>query len=245
MTSETDDRYSEEEIGLILRRAADTQPGRSLTLAEIEAVATEAGLDVAQVRRAATELRVRPTVASGPSTGLFGPTMLTQERRVEGRIDASAWGELVAQIRCHLKIESSVEHLGKELVWSSDRRGSGRDVRVQVTPRRGHTVIRVHERTGHLALRLYLGLVGGLLLPGTFMITLVCMEMLQTTVLIPVLLVVWVYGWYRLAQTIYRAKLAIREYELDALATSLADTSADIAEHRGAAALTPGKPDDE
>lgn len=236
MTRDSDERYGEEEVGLILRRAADAQPGRSLTLAEIEAAATEAGLDAALVRRAATELRVRPEPT--PPDGAFGPTMLVQERRVDGRLDASAWEDLVAQIRRQLKVEGSVEHLGKELVWSSHR-SSGRDVRVQVTPRRGQTAIRVHERTGRLALKLYLGLMVGLLPPGLLLSALICAEGLGVPALIPVLLAAWVYGCYRLARTIYRTRLAARTYELDMLATSLADASADLA------ATPPGKPDDE
>ena len=40
--STTDDRFSEREIGLILQRASDAQPGRSLSLTELEAVASEA-----------------------------------------------------------------------------------------------------------------------------------------------------------------------------------------------------------
>lgn len=239
VTRDKEDRYSEEEVGQILRRIADAQPGRSLTLAELEAVATEAGLDAALVRRAASDVRVRPEPVAGPPVGAFGPTMLTQERRVEGRLDASAWEELVAQIRRHLKIEGGVEHLGKELVWSSNPRVSGRDVRVQVTPRRGQTTIRVHERTDKLALRLYGGIMIGLLFPGFLISMLICAEALGAAALAPVLLGLWIFGCYRLARAIYRTKLASRSYELDALAAVLADASTDIA------ALPPGKPDDD
>ncbi len=237
MTSDTEDRYSEEEVGLILRRAGDAQPGRSLSLAEIEAVATEAGLDAALVRRAATDLRARPEpMVAPPPESAFGPTLLTQERRVEGRLDASAWEELVAQIRRQLKIEGSVEHLGKELVWSSHRRNSsGRDIHVQVTPRRGHTSIRVHERTGRLSLRLFLFFMVGLLPPGLLVSVIICAEILGAPELIPFMLALWVFGGYRVARSIYRNKLAARTYELGALASSLADTSADLV------AAPPGK----
>lgn len=234
MTSDTDDRYSEEEVGIILKRVADAQPGRSLSLAELEAVATEAGLSAALVRRAAIDLRERPAPVVAPPEGAFGPMLLTQERRVEGRLDASAWEDLVAQIRRQLKVAGGVEHLGKELVWSSHRSRFGRDVRIQVTPRRGQTAIRVHERTSGLALWIYASLMLGALPLGVLLSVGVAAEVLGAPGLIPVFLALWVYACFRLARTIYRTRLATRTYELDALATSLADASADA---------LPGKPD--
>jgi hypothetical protein len=234
VTSDADDRYSEEEVGLILRRAADAQPGRTLTLAELEAVATEAGLSAAMVRRAATDLRSRPEPTVAPPDGAFGPTMLVQERRVDGQLDASAWEELVAQIRRQLKVDGGVEHLGRELVWSSNGR-SGRDIRVQVTPRRGQTAIRVQERTGRLAKQLFIGLMVGPLPLAIPMLVLICAEALGAPELIPIVLALWIYACYRFARTIYRTKLAARNFDLDALATGLADASDDLA------ALPPGK----
>lgn len=235
MTGDQDDRYSEEEVGLILRRAADAQPGRTLTLAELEAVATEAGLSATLVRRAATDLRARPEPSVAPPDGAFGPTMLVQERRVEGQLDASAWEELVAQIRRQLKVEGGVEHLGRELVWSSNVGRSGRDIRVQVTPRRGQTAIRVQERTARLAKQLFIGLMVGSLPIAVPLLVVICAEALGAPALIPVALALWIYGCYRLARAIYLTKLAARSFDLAALATSLADASDDLA------ALPPGK----
>lgn len=227
--STTDDRFSEREIGLILQRASDAQPGRSLSLTELEAVASEAGLDVALVRRAATELRTHPDPAAAPLPGVFGPTTLAHERRVDGQLGAPAWEDIVGQIRRHLQIDGNVEHFGRDLVWGSQRRGIfARDVRVQLLPRRGQTSIRVHERTGGLALRLYLGIVAGLAPLGLLLAIGLAAEALGVPALIPVFLALWLYASFRLARAVYGSKLATRDSELKRLAADLADTSADL-----------------
>ncbi|MEE8175809.1 MAG: hypothetical protein V3T97_04300, partial [Gemmatimonadota bacterium] len=57
--------YTEKEVGLILRRATELQRSEpsardpaGLTLAELEEVATEVGIDARYLRRAAAELEV-------------------------------------------------------------------------------------------------------------------------------------------------------------------------------------------
>jgi hypothetical protein len=225
------ERFNEEEVGLILRRAAEVQVGRSMTLAELESVAAEAGIDAALVRRAATEVRSRqdpPTVSGG---GVFGPTLLVYERRIDGNVDPSAWEDLVAEIRRRMKMKGSIEQVGKELVWSSNPRpGSGkRDIRVVVTSRRGYTLVRVEERTGGLAGGLYGGLMGGLLPFGLAWILPICIAALQTPVLIPLLIPVWVLASYWLARTIYRTALESRQRELQALADGLTESCAEVA----------------
>lgn len=234
--SDKSERYTEEEIALILRRAAEAQSGRSLTLTELEGVAVEAGIDAALVRRAATELRTQPAPApAAAGEGLFSPTTLTFERRVAGQVDASAWEELVGEIRRHLKLDGSVEQFGKELVWSSQSRGERRrQIRVNVASRRGQTSIRIVERTGQLSLGLHLGLILSLLPVGMAWILPICIEALGAPILIPFLLAAWVWGSYRLARTIYRGRLAERRQELEALAERLVDASSDLA------ALPPG-----
>ena len=64
-------RYSEKEIGLILRRATEFQRSEpsaadptGLTLAELQEVASEVGIDPAYLRRAAAELETGS--GSGP-----------------------------------------------------------------------------------------------------------------------------------------------------------------------------------
>ncbi len=228
--SDEPDRFDEEEVGLILRRAAEVQAGRSMTLPELEGVAAEVGIDAALVRRAAAELRTRVDTPAVSGGGVFGPTLLVYERRVPGRVDASAWEDVVSEIRRRSKIDGSVEQLGKELVWTSrPRNGSGRDVRVVVTPRRDRTLVRVEERTGGLSGGIYGGIMGGLFPAGLGWILPVCIAALEAPILIPLLIVAWVAGSYWLSRTIYRTVLEPRQRELEALADGIAETIGELA----------------
>jgi hypothetical protein len=228
--SDEPERFDDEEVGLILRRAAEVQAGRSMTLAELEGVAAEAGIDAALVRRAAAELRTKNDTPPVTSPGVFGPTALVYERRLPGNIGPEAWEDILSEIRRRSKIDGMVEPIGKELVWSSVRRGGpGRDVRVVVSTRRGRTIVRVEERTGGLSGGIYGGIMGGLFPAGLGWIIPVCIAALELPVLIPVLIVAWVVGSYWLSRTIYRTVLEPRQRELEQLADGIAETVADHA----------------
>ena len=82
--SDEPERYSDEEVGLILRRAAEIQAGRSMTLAELEVAASEADIDGALVRRAAGEVRTRKSEDQLELHGVFGQSQLAYERTVAG-----------------------------------------------------------------------------------------------------------------------------------------------------------------
>ena len=214
-----DDVYSDDEVALILRRAAELQPGRALSLAEIEAAAAEAGIETALVRRAATELRTQPEArAPAPATGAFGPVSLVFERSVPRVIGPSEHASLLAEIRRHLTSAGKVEQYGDELIWSGKQRG----IRVIVTPRKRHTLIRVEERAGGLAGGLYGGLGGGLALAGLGWILPIAIAVLGAPILIPVFIAVWTLGAYLLARTVHRGVLADRRAQLEALADDLA-----------------------
>jgi hypothetical protein len=226
--SEEPERFDDEEVGLILRRAAEVQAGRSMTLAELEGAAAEAGIDAALVRRAAAELRTKHDTPPVAGPGPFGPTALVYERRLPGNIGPEAWEDIHSEIRRRLKIDGMIETIGKELVWSSVRRGGpGRDIRVVVSTRRGRTIVRVEERTGGLAGGIFGGIMGGLTPAGIGWIVPVCIAAVGMPVLIPLLLVAWVAGSYWLARTIYRTVLAPRQRELEQLADGIAETVAD------------------
>ncbi len=223
-----DERFTEEEVGLILSRAAAAQAGGSLTLSELESAAAEAGIDTALVRREAADVRVRPDPTAVPAAGVFGPTVLAYERRIEGRVDARAWEDVVSEIRRRTKVEGGVEQLGKELTWAARRRnGIGRELQVVVTPRRTHTLVRVEERTGALAGGVFGGVMGGAFLVGLAWILPVCIAALEMPLLIPVLLAAWVYGTYLFSRAIYRTALSGRQAELESLANGVTEACRD------------------
>jgi hypothetical protein len=225
------ERYSEEEVGLILRRAAEIQAGRSLTLPELEAAASEAGIDGALVRRAAVEVRTRRSTDELQLHGVFGQTQLVYERTVAGLVGPGDWDELVAEIRRQLGGHGIVESLGKELVWRSQKLSgeAGRDIRVSVFARRTHTVIRVEERTGALAGGLYGGIMGGGFGVGVAWIVPVLIAAVGVPQLIPVLLALWVGALWYLARSIQRSVLRSRHEQLTALADGLEDVCRDLA----------------
>src|SRR5690242_9427636 len=95
--------YREEEVAEILQRAARNERKRpqekpALSLAEIEAIAREAGMDPSLVRHAARELEVQKT--SGLARTLLGaPASRTLERTVEGELTPELHELLAADIR--------------------------------------------------------------------------------------------------------------------------------------------------
>jgi hypothetical protein len=173
----TDDRrrrFDDREVALILRRAAEMQettpagggsvqePG--LSLADLEQVAREAGLDPTLIHRAAAELDSRP-VPQARSGFLGRPTRIDIERTLEGEVPESEFGALVDEIRRTVGDLGNFSTLGSTLAWDSTRGGREARVRrisVTIVPRNGRTVIRIHESLTALAGELGGGLVGGL-----------------------------------------------------------------------------------
>src|SRR5436309_1605741 len=85
------ERYSEQEMALILKRAAELQEGADgrgaqRTMREIQEIAAEVGIDASFVTEAVSELR-RPPVRVG---WLGAPTRFHDERNVAGTLTPSA-----------------------------------------------------------------------------------------------------------------------------------------------------------
>ena len=218
-------QYSEEEAGLILRRAAELQAGGAgsggMSLAELEAAASEAGIDGALVRQAAQEVRVPARIdRSTPSSLLGAPTRHVFERTVVGEIDATRYEDLITEIRRQIGNTGRVEPLGKMFTWHAQR---GRDLSVTVTSRGGRTLVRVEENTSGLAGGLLGGLGGGLGGVGIGLVVPICIAALKMPALIPLGLALWFFGVFMLARTIYRGQVAQRRQALEQLADGLAE----------------------
>jgi hypothetical protein len=166
-------RFSEEEVALIIKRAAELQqteetaeePGNAMTLAEVEQIAKEAGIDPLLIRRAAHTLD-RPQETNRPSPWVGAPTRLVFERVVDGEISPDEYEQLIDTVRRTLGDNGMPSVLGKTLAWTSSmqagrRRGHGRQVDVTVVSRQGVTTIRVEEELRNIAGALFGGLVGG------------------------------------------------------------------------------------
>lgn len=245
--SGTHRRFDEEEVALILRRAAELQEAQSgaadgMTLADLEEVAREAGLDPALVRRAAADLEagsgargVRDTYdssdndygAESPVSRFLGaPTVLREERIVDSEVPAAEYETLVDEIRRTFNDVGTVSTLGRTLAWRSSPpmpgRSGGRQINVTVVVRGGKTGIRVEESTGGLAGGLFGGLMGGLGGGSTGLAVGVGLGALHSGLAAAGIFGVFLGGSYVLARTIFTSMSRRRALGLRALADRLA-----------------------
>ena len=165
-------RFNEQEVAAIIKHASELQQVEStgdsstgMSLAELEQIAREAGLDPALVRRAASDLDTRVTDRQ-PSPFFGAPTALVLERTIDGEVPSDEYEAIVLEIQRELGGVGSASGLGRSLVWTmathGHRRAAIRTVQVTVTPRNGRTTIRIEEPLGPLAGGLFGGLMGGL-----------------------------------------------------------------------------------
>ena len=160
-------RYSEKEVGLILRRATEFQRSEpsvsdptGLTLAELEDVASEVGIDPTYLRRAAAELEAG--AGSGPWERLLGaPIAFVLERTIPGELPESRFEELVPLMHAATVGQGNASAVGKTLTWSSRSDTNTSSQQVLVTCRDGETLIRIEERLAGFAGGLFGGLMGG------------------------------------------------------------------------------------
>jgi hypothetical protein len=227
-------RFNEEEVALIIKRAAELQqteqiaqePSTALSLAEIEQIAREAGIDPRLIRHAAQGLD-RPAETNRPSAWAGAPTRLVFERIIDGEISNDEHEALVNEIRRTLGDNGLPSVLGRTLAWNSTplggrRRSRGRQVSVSVTSRGGVTTIRVEEELRHVAGPIFGGLMGGGA-GGTTGISIgIGMGALNSP---PAAALIWIAvagGFYMLARTIFGHIAEKRERQLSDLADRLA-----------------------
>ncbi|HEY2856048.1 MAG TPA: hypothetical protein VGJ18_24625 [Gemmatimonadaceae bacterium] len=112
------DDYSEKEMALILKRAAELQegsdgPGVQRSLAQIQEIASEAGIEPAFVAEAAAELE-RPV----PRIGWLGaPTRFHEERSVPAVLSPNDIGDLLDRARSELGLHGEVHQVFDGVEW--------------------------------------------------------------------------------------------------------------------------------
>jgi hypothetical protein len=228
-----DRKFSEEEVALIIKRAAELQqtqqvesePSSALTLLEVEQIAREAGIDPKLIRQAAHGLD-RPSETSRPSPWLGAPTHLVFERVIDGEIPTDDFEPLINEIRRTMSDNGVPSVLGRTLAWTSSyaggrRRNNGRMVNVNVVSRSGVTTVRVEEEMRNTAGALFGGLVGGGG-GGTTGISIgIGMGAFHSVGLAAAIWVAVAGGFYTLARTIYSNIAIKREKQLRELTTRL------------------------
>ena len=150
-----DRKYDEHEIAHVIERAAELQEAaaerarradRGLTLAELERVGTETGLDPAFIRAAAAEAD-----APGPRTERSGQssTHVFAERWVPGPLTPEAWEETVAALRGYATGGAGqTDRIGRAREWTG-RSGAGLEVRAVLSPRGNGQRVRVQQHVGY------------------------------------------------------------------------------------------------
>jgi hypothetical protein len=148
MTNPDPARFSSEEFALVLRKAAELQdrrrsaPGHvvsdGITLAEMQQIAREVGLDPALIAEAASLVR-RPR-ADQP--GFFRlRSEFFAERTLEGAVAPGQLGEVVHLIRDEIGKPGQVQQVLDGVEWSyNEANGS---IHVTVRPREGRTRVEV------------------------------------------------------------------------------------------------------
>jgi hypothetical protein len=161
------ERYDEKAVSQILRRAAELEQGGvrgsggGLTRADIERVATEAGLDPAAVRTAIAEQSPAQAPELRSESGfLGGPLRVRVERMVEAKLDEDGVEDLLDSAQHRLGMSGEWRSSGRRHTWSP--KGVARNLQVRVQRREERAEILLDERLGPLVGGLWGGLFGGL-----------------------------------------------------------------------------------
>lgn len=151
--------YDEKEVTRLLKRATELQreesrypaPSGGLSLAELESIVGEAGIDPRYLRRAAAELERGAGGTTMGSRFAGAETSLTREAVVPGELPEFGFERLVAVIQSISHEHGQPSLLGRSLTWQGETANKSRSLQVVVSVRRGETHIRVEERLQQLA----------------------------------------------------------------------------------------------
>jgi hypothetical protein len=172
-TQDPSRRYSDEEVRRLLERASELEsqeaslPARreGLTLAELEAIAGEAGIDPQLLRQAALELDSSgdPGLpAPGRASGLLGaPLSLHLQRVFPAEAPNGILELLLPPIQRAADGMGQPSLVGQTLTWQSTDSQKGRVLQVSASVGGGKTRLDIEESYGTMAGNLFGGIIGG------------------------------------------------------------------------------------
>lgn len=152
--------YSEEEVSKILDRATGLhreRPGHSsgsssgLSLAELEEIALEAGIDPLDLRRAAMELDSGDLVISTWARFAGEQLTLVREAFIPGEIPEAGFERVITVARQAVGELGEHSFLGRTLTWQAEASSKLRSVQLVVAPKDGETHIQLKESLGQTA----------------------------------------------------------------------------------------------
>lgn len=164
--------YSEKEVGRLLKYATDLQQadeaggpggqeGGGMTLATLQEVAAEVGIEPRYIQLAAA--RVDSSEATGLGHSLAGtPLLLRAVRVIPGELREEDCEQIVTEIEMAIEIPGTPSMVGRTLTWrSATSAHQSRSLQVTVASRNGETRIQARERLHNYAGSLYGGVVCG------------------------------------------------------------------------------------
>lgn len=227
-----DTRYDDKQVGLILRRATElattstTDPStrEGFSLAELEQIAKEAGIDPALVRQAATE--VEGSADQGEYAWVMGaPLSIRVQRVIDTEVPEDFFDDLLAEIHLAGIGHGTASLVGRTLSWKGSGTGQHADsFQVTVSSRDGRTDLRGERKRSQAMGGLLGGLVGGggvglgvgLGLP-------VGMNIIGSALAATALPIAAVGGAYLLARKIYQNGHQKRKRQLETLLDTLVE----------------------
>lgn len=160
--------YGEQEIGRILKRATELQhqeptapTAAGVSLAELEEIASEAGIDPRYLRRAALELDSGLHDSSIWTKVVGDELTLVRELTLPGEMREGDFERIVTVIQLHSKEHGQPSLLGQTLTWRAETASKTRTIQIVVTSRDGHTKVRLEENLTQLATGLFAGTTSG------------------------------------------------------------------------------------
>ena len=162
--------YTKKEVGEILDRATETHGERpegpsgspaGLSLAELEEIALEAGIDPMELRRAAMEVDSSGSGVSGWA-GITGDQLtLVREAVISGEITPTGFERVVTVVRQAAGEFGQPSILGRTLTWQAETSSKMRTIQLVVAPKDGETHVHLEERLHQFAGALFGGTLGG------------------------------------------------------------------------------------
>jgi hypothetical protein len=160
--------YTDAEFAVILRKAAELAPSSAprssspsgLTLAEMKAVASEAGIDPALVERAA-QLLSEDSSKTFYERLIGGPARHCSEMRLPVTLDEAQAAQLLASVQILAGQPGSGHSSSAGMVWHAQTEME--TLRITAQPVQGGTTVAVHvDRTGILAFTHAASLIGSI-----------------------------------------------------------------------------------
>ena len=173
--SDSERRYSEKQIGRLIQRATElheadeTSPDHSLSLKDVQQIASDLGVSPEHVEDAAREMDMDDILSN--KTGLFGGPFREQYSHiVSGELTDAQWEEILLELRRIAGGSGKTKQIGQIREWSKvlqEGDATLQGMRITLRPNEGKTTIDLERHFGFFAFNAFLASgVAGFFLSG-------------------------------------------------------------------------------